>query len=112
MSMDEPAPLSFLDQSAVYSPPVFLSAVKMDAAETNIGVHETAAAIYSQDHDDPINPNSQEGGTSNIHQDPADIFVIALTRQYLKRFLAGIEPTDRQVGFLVHQVRVASRNEF
>src|SRR5258708_465353 len=83
-------------------------------AETNIGIFQPAAGIFSQDHYDrqPIDPDNQEGGTSSIHQDPVDIFIIALTYQYLRFFAPENEPTDRQVEFLIHQARAASSNEF
>ena len=70
MSIGEPAPPLFLDQSVAY-PPSPLPPVGMDA--------------------------------------PAEIF---LTHQYLRSFLPGSEPTDRQVEFLVHQARAATRNQF
>src|SRR5258708_17004243 len=100
MSMDEPAPPSFLDQSvaAAYYPPSLLSPVGMDGTAAKIGVQgilQTTAGVSNQDHyhpQPPINPNSQGRGTSSsstIHQDPAEIFFNGLTRQYLRFFLPG-----------------------
>ncbi len=115
MPIGEPAP-PFLGQSVAY-PPSLPSPVGMDVAATNVGVHgvlQLVAGISSQDHyhRQPIDPDSQEGGTSSILQDPTEIFIIALTRVYLGIFLPQKDITNRQVEFLIQQARAASRNEF
>ncbi len=63
MSMDEPAPLSFLDQSV--AAPSLLSLVGMDGTAAKIGIQgilQTTAGVSNQDHyhpQPPIDPNSQ-----------------------------------------------------